>query len=198
MAEKAGDYDQAYAYLKEYLVKYPKGEDFDNAVAAQFDIGQKFLEGARRRLFGVKTFPSMVRAQQIFEGIVATAPYSKWAPLAQFYAGQSLEKQNQPAQAIAAYENVLSRYPSDPVAADAQYQIGYVHLQIARTAYDKSEANKAREAFEDFIAHYPNSEKTPQAQDNLKALQGRDTAGSLEHRPLLRQEEELQGRGHLL
>jgi len=179
MAEKAGDYDLSYAYLKEYLAKYPKGDDFDNAVATQFDIGQKYLEGARRRLFGVKTFPSMVRAQQIFEGIVSAAPYSKWAPQAQFYAGQALEKQGQPVQAIAAYEEVLSRYPSDPTAADAQYQIGYVHLTAARLAYDKGEANKAREAFEDFLAHYPNSEKAPQAQDNLKSLQGRDTSGAM-------------------
>ena len=37
----------------------------------------------------MKTFPSMVRAQEIFENIVKAAPFSKWAPLAQFYAGQA-------------------------------------------------------------------------------------------------------------
>ncbi len=180
MAEKAGDYDQAYEAYHKYITKYPKGEDFDNAVEAEFNIGQRFLEGARKRLFGVKTFPSMARAQQIFESIVKDAPYSKYAALAQYYAGQALEKQGKPAEAIAAYQAVLAKYHTDPTAADAQYQIGYVYLTEARTAYDKAAANKAREAFEDFIAHYPNSEKVAQAQANLKSLQTRDTSGAIE------------------
>jgi len=179
MAALAGDYDRANALYNEYLTKYPKGEDFDNALAALYGIGQKFLEGARRELYGVKMFPSMARAQQIFEGIVKTAPFSKWAPLAQFFAGQAMEKQNRPDDAIAAYEEVISRYPSDPEAADAQYQIGYVYLVESRTAYDKSAANKAQEAFEDFLANYPTSEKAPQAQDNLKTLQARENSSAV-------------------
>jgi outer membrane protein assembly factor BamD len=145
-----------------------------------FNIGQKFLAGAPRRLLGVKTFPSMVRAQQIFEGIVKAAPFSKWAPLAQFYAGQALEKQRQWDQAIAAYQEVISRYPTDPMAADAQYQIGYVYLVQSRTAYDKSAATKSQEAFEDFLARYPTSEKAAQAQDNLKTLQNKENSSAVE------------------
>ena len=163
MAVRAGDYDRAYTLYNEYLTKYPKGEDFDAALEGLYGIGQKFLEGARRQLLGVKTFPSMARAQQIFEGIVKTAPFSKWAPLAQFYAGQAMEKQGRQDEAIAAYQEVISRYPSDPAAADAQYQIGYVYLVESRTAYDKAAADKAQEAFEDFLARYPTSEKAPQA-----------------------------------
>ena len=176
---EAGDYDHAYAYYNEYLSKYPKGEDFDKALEGMYDIGQKFLEGAKRRMFGLKTFPSMARAQQIFESIVKTAPFSKWAPLAQFYVGQALEKQGQPDQALAAYDEVISRYPTDPAAADAQYQIGYVYLVESRTAYDKAAATKAQDAFEDFLARYPTSEKAPQAQDNLKTLQNRENTNAV-------------------
>lgn len=179
MAALAGDYDRAVALYNEYLTKYPKGEDFDKALEGLYNIGQKFLEGARRRLFGVKTFPSMARAQEIFESIVKTAPFSKWAPLAQFYAGQAIEKQSRPDEAIAAYQEVISRYPTDPTAADAQYQIGYVYLVESRTAYDKSAATKAQEAFEDFLSRYPTSEKAPQAQDNLKTLQGRENSNAV-------------------
>jgi outer membrane protein assembly factor BamD len=180
MAFQARDYDHAYALYNEYLTKYPKGEEFDEALEGMYNVGQKFLEGARRQLFGVKTFPSMARAQQIFESIVKTAPFSKWAPLAQFYAGQALEKQGQPDQAIADYEEVISRYPTDPAAADAQYQIGYVYLVQSRSAYDTAAADKAQEAFEDFLARYPNSEKAPQAQDNIKALQNHENSGAVQ------------------
>jgi outer membrane protein assembly factor BamD len=180
MAFAGGDYDHAYALYSEYLSKYPKGEQFDEALEGMYNIGQKFLEGARRELFGVKTFPSMARAQQIFENIVKTAPFSKWAPLAEFYAGQALEKQGQQDSAIADYNEVISRYPTDPAAADAQYQIGYVYLVQSRTAYDNAAAEKAQEAFEDFLARYPTSEKAPQAQDNIKALQTHENSGAIQ------------------
>ena len=179
LAEKLGDYDRAYESYHTYLSKYPKGEDFDTAVEAEFNIGRRFLEGERKRVLGVKTFSSMARAQQIFESIVREAPFSKYAPLAQFYAGQALEKQEKDVEAISAYKTVLLKYPGDPVAADAQYQIGYVYLKQSRSAYDKAAANKAREAFEDFVAHYPASEKLPQAHENLKSLETRETTGAL-------------------
>ncbi len=174
MEVAAGDYDMAYKYYNEYLSKYPKGDGFDEALEGLYNIGQKFLEGARRRLWGMKTFPSMVRAQEIFQGIVNTAPFSKWAPLAQFYVGQALEKQGKPDDAIAAYQEVIARYPTDPAAADAQYQIGWVYMVESRTAYDKTASQKAQDAFDDFLAQYPNSEKAAQAQDNLKTLQSHE------------------------
>jgi outer membrane protein assembly factor BamD len=180
MAVQAGEYDQAYNLYNDYQTRYPKGDDFDRALEGMYNVGQKFLAGAPRRVFGVKTFPSMVRAQNIFESIVKTAPFSKWAPLAQFYAGQALEKQRKWDDAVAAYEEVISRYPTDPTAADAQYQIGYVYLVEARTAYDKTSATKSQEAFEDFLARYPTSEKAPQAQDNLKALQVKENSNAVE------------------
>ena len=37
---------------------------------------------------------------------------------------------------------------------------------------------RAQEALDDFLLRYPNSEKVPQAQDNLKTLQGRKTENS--------------------
>lgn len=180
MAAKGGDFDAAFDAYGKYLSKYPKGEDFDRAVEAQFDIARRFLEGERKRVLGVKTFSSMARAQAMFESIVKNAPFSRYAAQAQFYTGQTLEKQGKDAEAVAAYQAVLARYSSDPIAADAQYQIGYVHFKNARSgSYDKAEANKAREAFEDFIARYPGSEKIAQARENLNALSGRETSGSL-------------------
>ena len=180
MAVQGGDYDMAYKLYNEYITKYPKGDDFDEALGGMYQIGQKFLAGAPRRVLGVKTFPSMVRAQQIFADIVTIAPFSKWAPLAQFYEGQAYEKQHRPDDAVSAYEQVISRYPADPAAADAQYQIGYVYLMESRTAYDKSAAEKAQDAFNDFLARYPTSEKAAQAQDNLKILQNRENTGAVQ------------------
>ena len=75
----------------------------------------------------------------------------------------------------------MTRYPTDPVAQNALYQIGYVRLREYREgSYDKNDAQKAREAFEEFMNRYPESEKVSQARENIKALEGGQTKGTLE------------------
>jgi outer membrane protein assembly factor BamD len=181
LLEQHGEYDKAFDAYSVYLTKYPKGDDFDAVVEAQFKIAKLFLEGQKRKVFGVPFAPSMTRAQEMFEGILKRATYSKFAPLAQFNLGQCLEKQAKYPEAIAAYHTVVTKYPNDAIADDAQYQIGYVMLREAREgSYDAASQQKAREAFEDFISRYPESEKVPQARENLKSLQGGATKGSLD------------------
>ena len=172
LLEKHGDHDKAYDAYSYYLTKYPQGEDFDAVVDSMFKIAKLFLEGEKRRLFGVPVAASMVRAQAMFEGIVKNAPFSKLAPLAQFNVGQAMEKQGEYPKAIDAYQMVYTKYPNDPVAADALYQVGYVRAREAREgSYDPATNRKAREAFEDFMARYPNSEKVAQARENIKGLE---------------------------
>ena len=181
LLEKHGDNDKAYDAYSLYLTKYPQGEDFDSVVESMFKIAKAFLDGQKKKLFGVPVAASMSRAQAMFEGIVKNAPYSKYAPLAQFNVGQALEKQGEYDKAIEAYQLCVNKYPSDAIADDALYQVGYVRMRQSREgSYDRAAVNKAREAFEDFIARYPNSEKLPQARENLKSLEGGVNKGVLD------------------
>src|SRR5678815_3114810 len=120
--EAAGEYDDAYNAYAIYLTKYPKGDDFEAAVESMFKIAKLFLEGEKKKVLGLKLAPSMQRAQEMFDGIVKRAPYSRFAPLAQFNSGQAYEKQGDYDRAIAAYTAVVARYPTDAIADDAQYQ----------------------------------------------------------------------------
>ncbi len=178
--EKSGHLEAAFAAYEKYLSKYPKGDDFDSSVESMYNIAKTFLGGAKRRVFGIAVAPSMQKAQEMFEGIVKNAPFSKWAPLAQFNAGQALEKQGKLPEAIAAYQLVVSKYPNDTIADSALYQIGYVQLREHREgSYDRTEALKAREAFEEYVNRFPQSEKTPQAQENIKAIETGQTKNTL-------------------
>jgi len=181
LLEKHGDYDRAYDAYNYYLTKFPQGEDFDASVESMFKIAKLFLEGQKRRLFGVPIAASMARAQAMFEGIVKNAPFSKLAPLAQFNVGQALEKQNELDKAIEAYQATYMKYPTDAISADALYQVGYVkERQAHEGSYDPNTSGKAREAFEDFIARYPNSEKVAQARENIRQLQSGSNKNVLE------------------
>jgi outer membrane protein assembly factor BamD len=174
MYEKQGKLEKAFLQYQGIVDRYPRSEDFEPALEAEYNIGKAFLEGKRVEVYGVPTLPSMAKAEEMFKKIVINAPFSKIAPLAQFGIGQALQKQGSITAAVTAYQQVVDRYPNSPVAADAMYQIGYVYLQASRaTGYDETAAVRAQEAFEDYLVKFPGSPKAPQAQDNLKILQGR-------------------------
>jgi outer membrane protein assembly factor BamD len=181
LLERQTHYEGAFDAYHKYLTKYPKGDDFDAVVDSMFKIAKLFLDGAKRRVFGVPIASSMQKAQEMFADIVKDAPYSKVAPLAQFNVGQALEKQNDLPNAIAAYQKVVADYTNDPVAESALYQIGYVRQrQFREGSYDKNDAQKAREAFDEFINRYPQSERAAQARDNIASLETGQTKNLLQ------------------
>ena len=179
MLEKQGKLQRAFYEYQALVQKYPRSPDFEAALQAQYTIGKAYLDGKRVDVYGVPTLPSMAKAQEMFQKIVTNAPYSRIAPLAQYGIGQALEKSGSITATVNAYQQVVDRYPNSDVAPNALYQIGYVYFQASRsTGYDQTAAVRAQEAFDDFLLRYPNSEKVPQAQDNLKTLQGRKTENS--------------------
>ena len=182
LLEKTGDVNKAFDAYSAYLEKYPRGDDFDGVVDSMYRIAKLFLDGQKsKKLLGIPVGGSVERAQQMFAEIVKRAPYSKLAAVAQFNIGQANERQGKYPEAIAAYQVVVSKYPGDAIADDAQYQIGYVLLAQHRDgSNDRASAQKAREAFEDFTARYPDSEKVSQARDNIATLEGGSTKGALE------------------
>jgi outer membrane protein assembly factor BamD len=179
--ERKGDYEDAFKAYSDYLTNYPRGGDFDAAVKGQFDIAKMYMDGRKKRILGVAISSNYGKAETMFADIVRRAPFHRLAPLAQYNMGQVLELAGKPTEALAAYQELVVRYPGDAIADDAQYQIGYVQLQeTQRGSYDQNARQRAKEAFEDFAARYPSSEKIAQARQNVKSLSTNDVGGSLE------------------
>jgi outer membrane protein assembly factor BamD len=164
---------QSYAVLCE---KYPKSERFDEAVESMFRIGETYLLGSKTKVFGITLKSGMDEAAEIFTMIIRVAPYGKYTARAQFDLGRAREKQGQNEAAIAAYQSVVEKFPDDPIAVDAQYQIGYIWGKASASGtYDPAAANHAKIAYEDFLARYPHSEKASQAKQNLKRMEHKQT-----------------------
>jgi outer membrane protein assembly factor BamD len=164
---------QSYAVLCE---KYPKSEHFEEAVEAMFRIGETYLTGIKTKILGVSFKSGMDDAADIFTMIIRTAPYGKYTARAQFDLGRAREKQNRNEQAIAAYQAVVEKFPNDPIAVDAQYQIGYIWSKASTNGtYDPAAADHSKIAFQDFLARYPNSEKAAQAKQTLKQMEHKQT-----------------------
>ena len=119
----------AAAQLFRWVVEqYPSSPHFDEAIEAQFRIGEIYLGGKKLKLLGIPFGSSMDRAVEIFAAVVRTAPYGKYTARAQFDIGLAREKQGANDAAIEAYQAVVDKFPKEPVAVDAP--VSYTHLTL--------------------------------------------------------------------
>ena len=144
-----------------------------------FRIGEAFLNTGKIKFLGIKVNNTLDHAVQVFAYVVRLAPFGKYTARAQFDIGLAREKQGSNDLAVAAFQSVIDKFPDEPVAADAQYQIGYLWFSAARGgAKDPNAAEQAKTAFQDFLFRYPKSEKAPQARENLRLLEHKQTSDS--------------------
>src|SRR5437868_1098951 len=179
--EQLHDYVNAADSYRYVVERFPSSPNFDNAIEAQFRIGEMYLNGRKIKLLGLSLGNSIEHSVEIFAAVIRTAPYGKYTARAQFDIGLAREKQRITDAAISAYSAVVEKFPNDPLAPNAQYQIGYLWLNIAKAGTKDIEAtSKARTAFEDFLFRYPNSEKAPQARANLEYLSRKQTSSAFD------------------
>ena len=178
---------------------YPQTPHFAEAIESQFRIGEVLLAKKKKKVLGVPVSSTMDDAVEIFAAIVRSAPYGRYTARAQFDIGRARENQGSADLAIEAYQSVVEKFPNDPLAVDAQYQIGYIWFTAARAGtYDPDAAEHARVAFQDFLFRFPKSEKAPQARENIALLENRLTKGSLQIAEFYDKAETLSGCGPLL
>lgn len=177
LLDAQGNSNKAFDAYQTLISRYPDTPEFEQAVAQQVIIANQYLQGKRMDFLGIPVLPGVERAQQMYESILKNAPYSKHAPIAQFNLGLSLERQKSIPAARGAYQQVLDKYPNSDVADDALYQIAYIYMRtgLSGQSQDLSSLVLAKETFEDFLLQYPNSEKAPQARDNLKEIGGKES-----------------------
>jgi outer membrane protein assembly factor BamD len=181
LVEESGDYEKAFQSYDTYLAKYPEGADFKAALDSMVRLAKRFMDGERRRLFGVKMFSSNQRAEEMFEAILKRAPFSAQAPQVMLFKAAMMERQGKDQEAIAAYQEILERFPSDPAAEDAQYQIGYIRLKNVREgSYNRQDKVRAQESFEDFLNRSPDGGKSAQARENLRKIEAGQRQSMLE------------------
>src|SRR5215211_8639633 len=172
----------ANSYLQ-LVERYASSAHFDEAIEGQFRVGEIFLNGKKLKVLGIPIASALDRAVTIVANVVRTAPYGKYTARAQFNIGMAREKQGANDAAIQAYQAVVDKFPNEPLAVDAQYQIGYIWFTAAQLGTnDAAAAGNAKTAFQDFLFHYPKSEKAAQARKDLDILEHKQTNNSFRSR----------------
>ena len=81
---------EAYRYIVE---KYPSNPHFNEAIEAQFRVGEMYLNGKKIKFLGISVANSLDHAVDIFAAVIRTAPYGKYTARAQFDIGRAREKE---------------------------------------------------------------------------------------------------------
>ena len=179
LQEQLHNYTPAAEAFLQVVERYPSSPNFEPAIEAQFRIGEIYLNGKKLKVLGIPIASALDRAVTIFANVVRTAPYGKYTARAQFDIGLAREKQGANDATLQAYQAVVDKFPNEPIAVDAQYQIGYIWFTASQTGTkDAAAAANAKTAFQDFLFHYPKSEKAAQARANLEILEHKQTANS--------------------
>lgn len=179
LQEETRQYNPAVDSYLQLVERYASSPNFDDAIEGQFRIGEIYLNGKKLKVLGIPIASALDRAVTIFANVVRTAPYGKYTARAQFNIGLAREKQGANDAAIQAYQAVVDKFPNEPIAIDAQYQIGYIWFTAAQLGTnDAAAANSAKTAFQDFLFRYPKSEKAAQARKDLELLEHKQTSNS--------------------
>ena len=179
LQEQVHEFTPAANLYLQLVERYASSPHFDDAIEGQFRVGEIYLNGKKLKILGIPVASALDRAVTIFANVVRTAPFGKYTARAQFDIGLAREKQGANDAAIQAYQAVVDKFPDEPVAVDAQYQIGYIWFTAAqRGTNDAAATANARTAFQDFLFHYPKSEKAAQARKNLDLLEHKQTSNS--------------------
>jgi outer membrane protein assembly factor BamD len=182
LLEQLHKYLPAAESYRTVVERYPSSPRFNEAIEAQFRIGELYLNGRKVKvILGISFGDALDHAVEIFAAVVRTAPYGKYTARAQFDIGLAREKQGLNDAALQAYQAVIDKFPNEPVAADAQYQIGYIWFTAARSGTkDFAATRNAKIAFQDFLFRYASSEKAAQARSNLQLLERKETTSSFQ------------------
>lgn len=168
-------YDKAYEELDRIAELYPDYPNFNRVVGQKFEIASQLMEGKRPYYWGfIPGFRDEVAALDYFEGIIRTAPYSRYAPVALMNIALIAKSKGKTEEAIDALDRLITNYPKSVLAPDAYLNLAKTFASLVDGAYyDQGSTREAMGYFQDFMILYPDDENIATAEEGLQQM--RDT-----------------------
>ncbi|MFH1868051.1 MAG: outer membrane protein assembly factor BamD [Candidatus Omnitrophota bacterium] len=161
----------AFEAYQKVVDDYPFTQRVDQIIEKQFNIGEKLFEGGKTKVLGVgfKAFPEQII--EVYKKVVSNAPYSKYAPIAQYRIGELYKRVEFYREAQEAFEKIVEDYPDSDVAADAKFQVAFcASVASGKSGYDQELTEEAIREFEEFANQHPDSELVKDALDEKRQL----------------------------
>jgi len=151
-------FSKAFISFQQVLARYPNTPRFNEIIGEEYRLASALLDGARPFYWG--WLPGMRNREkgiEIFEYILASAPYSDYAPLALMNIARGHQKLRNTEEAIDSLDRMINTYPQSLLAPDAYLQLAKAHASLVDGPnYDQTSSKDAATYFEDFIILFPN------------------------------------------
>ncbi|GJM19215.1 MAG: hypothetical protein DHS20C14_14280 [Phycisphaeraceae bacterium] len=151
--------DREYKSLFDYEVvirDFPDSDAFPVAIEREFEIGRMYLDGLRRRLFGMRIEPARGLGEELLIRVQERMPGSRLAEEAAITLADHFYDRRQLDLAGDMYAIFLANYPrSEHREAALLRQIDCNVAQFKGPQYDGATLIEARLLLDDYAANYP-------------------------------------------
>jgi outer membrane assembly lipoprotein YfiO len=158
---------RAFYYLDELMDTYPESTYYGPALDKQFQIADRYLQGYKRRFFGIPMFHAYDEAIEMLFRIQHRSPGSQLAERALLRTANFYYRDEQYDFAADTYAHYLRSYPRSPITPRVRLRQAYsMYAQFRGPEFDATPAIDAREHLRELIAQYTELAK----EENLPAL----------------------------
>lgn len=162
-----GNRIRAYYYLDQLMDEYPSSPHFYAALELQYTIADKYLDGYKRRFFGIPAFHAYDEAVEMLYRIQNRSPGSQLAEKALLRTANFYYNNQDYDFAADTYAAYLRTYPRSPQTQRVKLRQAYsLYAQFRGPRFDATPVIDAREQLRSLAAQSPQLA----AEENIPAL----------------------------
>jgi outer membrane assembly lipoprotein YfiO len=176
--EKQGNLYEAFLAYQKVIDKYPFSERIGEINELEFQIGEEFMAGSKRKAFGI-SLPVDNPSIEIFTKVVENSAYGPLAPKAQYKLGLVLKSLERYYEAEEAFNRLVTSYPESEWAEPAKFQLAVTRASVSKSpAYDQGATREAKQKFEEFVTEHPDAILAPEAEKHIQVLNTKEAESS--------------------
>jgi outer membrane protein assembly factor BamD len=172
LRQQRREYFKAFEAYQALVSRYPNSQHYSQVIAEQYRISSLLLDGARNYLWGaIPGFKNREKSIEYFEQIIASAPYSDYAPLSLMNVARGHQRAGATEEAIDSLDRMINTYPRSVLTPDAYLKLAQAHANLVEGAYyDQASTKQAITYFEDFLILFPGDNGASDAEKGLASM----------------------------
>ncbi len=167
-----GNFNRAFDEYKKLAADFPASGRINEAIAAEFGLGEIFLGKEFERDGKKETIYKPAKAAEIFKEVRNQAPFGEFGDRAQFNLAAALMKTKRFREAKDELERLIGEYPESALLPDARFQLAVCWEKLSPgAAYAQDQTRKAAAEYAEASKSTTDPGRVEAAQRALKDLE---------------------------